>query len=90
MREGLGVGEKGEKEDSSNRWPVQNWGFQTRGWEQAGHLHLEAVLVLDSFPSAPAQRKELEKGKFAFIQTEGSNTPNPSQHREDGQGEGSW
>lgn len=53
-------------------------GLSDKRVEGAGHLHLEAVLILASFPSTPAQRKELEKGRFAFIQTEGSNTLNPS------------
>lgn len=91
MREGLGVGEKGEKEDPSNRWPGQNWGFQTRGWEGAGHLHLEAVLVLDSFPSAPGQRKELGNGEGCFYSDRRFKHPQPLPHTDRmDKGEGSW
>ena len=74
VREGLGVGGKGEKEVPGNRWPRQDPGFQTRGWEGAGHLHLEAVREL----LLPTQRREksCRRGGLLFIQTEGSNTPN--------------
>lgn len=53
-RGGVGVG-KGEKEVPRNRWPRQDWGFQTRGWEGAGHLHLEAACELP--PSPPGAEK---------------------------------
>lgn len=50
-QDGGAVG-KGEKEVPGNRWPRQDWGFQTRGWERAGHLHLEAACNLPPSPVA--------------------------------------
>lgn len=82
---------KGEKEVPGNRWPEQDWGFQTRGWEGAGHLHLDTAREL--LPLPPLRReKSWGKGKAAFTETEGSNTPpqTPLPNREDEQGEGSW
>ena len=65
VREGRGGGAvgKGEKEVPGNRWPRQDWGFQTRGWEGAGHLHLEAACDL---PPPPEQRKELGEWEGHF------------------------
>lgn len=67
---------KGEKEVPGNRWPEQDWGFQTRGWEGAGHLHLDTARELLPLPSL-SREKSWGKGKAAFTQTEGSNTHTP-------------
>lgn len=94
VREGRGWGAvgKGEKEVPGNRWPRQDWGFQTRGWEGAGHLHLEAACGPPP-PPPPSREKNWGNGRVTFIGTEDSPPPPPcppQTHRGCHQGEGSW
>lgn len=87
-QDGGAVG-KGEKEVPGNRWPRQDWGFQTRGWERDGHLHLEAACDL---PPPGSREKNWGSGRVTFIRSEVSppTMPSPNTQRGCHQGEGSW
>lgn len=87
---GEGVGGKGEKEVPGNRWPRQAWGFQTRGWEGAGHLHLEAARELLPLPPSAEKRAGGRGGPLLFgLKVETPAFPLPNTEKMD-RGEGSW